>query len=294
MAPVAEPAWSPLVPIQAGTALPPFFCVHGAGGNVVNVRDLARYLGSQQPFYGLQARGTDGRLLPLHRIEDMARLYLAEIRALQPHGPYYLGGYSGGGVIAFEMAHQLLREGERAAILAFIDTFCPALPSLRGLQGTLRNFRAEGAGYIRHLPKKGLDVLLRKVRRAQVRYLELRGEPLPHELRYLRMWDTNLAAIRAYRPWPYPGRIALFRAAVGDATHAYDVPDLGWGPYAEDGVELYEIPGTHDTLVLEPHVQVLAAHLRAYIDRARAGDTRFTEGRSADVPPSPPANAAAS
>lgn len=276
-APASEPTphdepWTPLVQIQAGAALPPLFCVHGAGGNVVNVRDLARYLGADQPFYGLQARGVDGRLPPLRRIEEMAALYLAEIRTVQPRGPYYLGGYSGGGVIAFEMAHQLLRAGEHTSLLALIDTFCPALPSSRGLPGTLRNFRKEGAAYSRQIPRKGLDVLVRKVRRVQVRYHELRGDSLPHELRYLRMWDTNLAAIRAYRPSPYPGRIALFRAAVGDATHAYDVPDLGWAPFARGGVELYEIPGTHDTLVLEPNVGILAAHLRACLDRARTAN----------------------
>ena len=114
--------WSPLVAIQAAGSRPPFFCVHGAGGNVLIYRDLARRLGSDQPFYGLQAPGLDGSCPPLARVEDMAALYAKEIRRVQPSGPYFLGGYCLGGTIAFEIARQIQAQGERVALLAMFDT----------------------------------------------------------------------------------------------------------------------------------------------------------------------------
>src|SRR5271157_2379043 len=96
----AEPeGWSPLVTIQAGGTRPAFFCIHGAGGNVLIYRDLAKHLGPEQPFYGLQAQGLDGKSAPLKTIEDMAALYVKEIRKVQAHGPYFIGGYCMGGTL---------------------------------------------------------------------------------------------------------------------------------------------------------------------------------------------------
>src|SRR5207249_8411 len=114
--------WSPLVAIQPNGSHPPFFCFHGAGGNVLIYRELAKYLGPDQPFYGLQSQGLDGTCAPLTKIEDMAALYVKEIRKAQPHGPYLLGGYCGGGTIAFEAAQQLRAKGEQIALLALFDT----------------------------------------------------------------------------------------------------------------------------------------------------------------------------
>ncbi len=117
-----KPLWDALVPIQPGGSKPPFFCVHGAGGNVLLYRSLAQHCGTDQPFYGLQAKGLDGKE-PFHtRIEDMAADYVREIRQLQPEGPYYLGGYCMGGTIAFEMAQQLVKQGQTVGLLAMFDT----------------------------------------------------------------------------------------------------------------------------------------------------------------------------
>src|SRR5262249_29017892 len=95
--------WSPLVLIRKGGARRPFFCIHGAGGNLLNFRDFAQLLSPDQPVYGLEARGVDGQLPPVETIEEMAALYLEGIRTAQPRGPYVVGGYSGGGVIALEI-----------------------------------------------------------------------------------------------------------------------------------------------------------------------------------------------
>src|SRR5690606_6149948 len=115
-------AWSPLVRIKAGApGETPFFCVHGAHGNVVLFQPLAQRLPPQVPFYGLQARGIDGQAPFQSSIRAMAELYLSAVREVQPHGPYRLAGYSGGGCVALEMAHLLRGDGEEVEMLIFFD-----------------------------------------------------------------------------------------------------------------------------------------------------------------------------
>ena len=126
------PAWSSLVPIQAGSGRPPLFCVHGAQGNILDFRELAQLLGSDQPVYGLQSQGLDGVLAPHTRIEDMAAHYLREIEAVAPHGPEFLCGFSMGGIVALEMARQLHAAGRRVALLAMLDTRLNRLASSPG------------------------------------------------------------------------------------------------------------------------------------------------------------------
>ncbi|HET7843662.1 MAG TPA: amino acid adenylation domain-containing protein, partial [Xanthomonadales bacterium] len=125
--PVEDP-WRPLVAMQAGNpSRSPLFLIHAVGGNVLNYQPLVKALGPAQPVYGLQSIGLDGRSAPLRNVEEMARTYLAAVRTVQPHGPYFLGGGSMGGLIAFEIAQLLAREGERVALLAMFDTYGPGL-----------------------------------------------------------------------------------------------------------------------------------------------------------------------
>ncbi|MCC6943203.1 MAG: amino acid adenylation domain-containing protein, partial [Thermomicrobiales bacterium] len=114
-------ASSSLVPIQPNGTKPPFFCVHSIDGDVLRFAALARFLGDDQPFYGLRAQGLEGTLSPLADVKEIAATYIAEIRRIQPVGPYFLGGYSGGGMIAFEMARQLQQGNAHVALLAIID-----------------------------------------------------------------------------------------------------------------------------------------------------------------------------
>ena len=122
------PAWRSLVVVQRGSGCAPLFVVHGAGGNILNIKDLARAMDPSQTVFGFQASGIDGVSAPGASIEQMAQTYLDELRTVQPHGPYLLAGYSGGGVIAFEMARRLDAAGEPIGLLAFIDTFHPHMP----------------------------------------------------------------------------------------------------------------------------------------------------------------------
>jgi thioesterase domain-containing protein len=250
--------WSPLVPIQVKGSKLPFFCVHGAGGNVLNLRDLSRRLGDDQPFYGLQAQGVDGKLRPLPRIEDMAAQYLAAMRQVQPHGPYLLGGYSGGGVVAYEMAQRLQADGEEVRFLGFLDTFCPVQPN-RPKQPLLRTVFGRPAWW------PGFEFA---AKRAKLRWHTRLGQAVPHDLREFALYDNFSAAQAKYRPKPYAGSVALWMADEMDPSFAWIGADLGWAPYVTGELEIHQIPGTHQTLVLEPNVQLVVAELRAALDRA--------------------------
>ncbi len=137
------PPWSPLVPIQPEGSRPPLFCIHGGGSQVLIYRNLAVRLGREQPLYGLQPVGLDGRQPGLERVEDMAATYLQAIRTRQPCGPYYLAGLSFGGVVAFEMAQQLRAQGQEVALLALFDTQLEA--SLADLESARRRSLLERA-----------------------------------------------------------------------------------------------------------------------------------------------------
>ncbi|MDQ2935944.1 MAG: amino acid adenylation domain-containing protein, partial [Acidobacteriota bacterium] len=159
--------WSSLVLMQNGGNRLPFFCVHAAGGNVLEYHDLSRLLGPDQPFYGLQAQGLDGSQPPHTTIEDMASHYIDEMREVQPAGPYLLGGRSSGGTVAFEMACQLAEQGEEVALLALLDAY--------------------PAGYFKLLPGSGssLQRVFRIARKIQSHRENLRYLPAAAKLQYV-------------------------------------------------------------------------------------------------------------
>lgn len=117
--------WNTVVPFKREGELSPFFCVSGLGGNPMIFMSLFKLLGKNQPFFALQFRGVDGILQPHKTVEDIAAEFLADIRQIQKSGPYYIGGYSFGGLVAYEMIQQLLKNGEQAGGLVLIDTVVP-------------------------------------------------------------------------------------------------------------------------------------------------------------------------
>ncbi|MGE3174850.1 MAG: SDR family NAD(P)-dependent oxidoreductase [Planctomycetota bacterium] len=262
-----------LVPIRTKGDRPVLFLVHGAGGNVLGFRDLSHYLGKDQPVYGLQARGVDGKQPPHERIEDMARDYLAELQQAQPHGPYYLGGYSGGGCVAFEMARQLRLQGEPVAFVGMIDTPSPHMKE--------RGLLARGAIHARRLWERGPLYPVRMLkdkfaqRRTQQQHRELtaRGETLPQELRGAQMQDAFDAAFFRYQVKPYDGRIWLFRAEAESRTKYVRDRTLGWEPYPQGGVVSIDCPGDHFSMCAEPHIRTLCQRYRAAMDDAIAAAT---------------------
>ena len=286
-----ESPWSCLVPIKAGGSRPPFYCVHGIGGNILEYLDLAKYMEADQPFYGIQAIGLDGKQPRQNlTVEEMAVQYLKEMRAFQPQGPYYFGGSSFGGMVAYEMAQQLRAAGEAVGLLAFFDTNGPGYPHY--LPGTtmwqrkllaLRNRvtlhwdnlrAAEGQHRLKYVLVKsqkwsrGLIWLAwRAVRRRWKRLRERTGRLLlPATIRQVQ--QAGRWAADDYVPKPYAGRVTLFRAT--EQPHGI-VPDptLGWGKLVLGGFEIYDTPGHHGGIVREPRSRELAHKLRDALHTAQ-------------------------
>jgi aspartate racemase len=269
-------SWSPLVPIQPEGSKPPFFCVHGVGGNVLNYRGLANCLGTDQPFYGLQSQGLNGDQPPLTRIEEMAALYLKEVQRLQPKGPYYLGGASFGGVVAFEMARQLYEKGERTALVALFDTTPYGYTNL--LPKTTGTASHDGLAYklkvhlnvVVHDPDR-ITYLRKKIRRVrrktiyrtwQIIYqiFQKLSRPLPQALQNVQ--QANYKALNDYTPDVYPGGVTLFCADQEPEEFTHD-KQKGWKVLAAGGVTVYNVPGDHLTIIEDPHVRFLAEKLKA-------------------------------
>lgn len=267
---VADRRGQYLVPIQTEGRRPLLFLVHGAGGNVLGFRDLAHYFGNDQPVFGVQARGVDGRSAPHGSIEEMAADYLAEIREVQPHGPYFLGGYSGGGCVAYEMALQLRAVGEVVAFVGMIDTPSPHMRERSLLLRAWLHFRRlwhRGPGYpLRLLGDKIQARLLAR----RNRNLRRRGEVLPQELRGHELQASFDAAFFRYRLRPYDGRIWLFRAEQEYRIRYVRDQELGWGGFPQGGIEVVDCPGDHFSMCTEPNVQVLCRHFMVQMDHAMA------------------------
>jgi thioesterase domain-containing protein len=271
--------WSSLVPIRPQGRRPPLFCVHGGGGGMLSAYRMAQYLDPEQPLWGLQARGLSRAQEPLTRVEDMARHYLEAVRSVQHEGPYCLGGYSLGALVAFEMAQQLRAQGQEVALLAIIDYPGPAAQprwadKLRWhgaclsqlgwrdrfqyvanqLSWKLRSFRG--------LPEPLRLLIMRLCH-------ERSSKPNASSMR-LRQIEAGLTARDGYQIRPYDGRVSVFRCHLGLAQMHADAC-AGWGGTAWGGVEVHEIPGQHVKIFDEPNVQVFAAKLQAALNTALPG-----------------------
>lgn len=268
-APVPVQGWSPLVVIKKGGSRRPFFCVHGAGGNLLNFRDFSQLLSPDQPVFGLEARGVDGALPPADTIEEMASIYLEAIRKQQPNGPYLLGGYSGGGVVALEIAQRLVAAGERINELVMLDTFFPGTSGREvSLRDHFEGLVGEGFPYLRRHFNATVErhfVWARQDRK--LRNHLAKGEAVPHELREWHLATSFLNALKNYVPASYAGQVTLFRAQ--EVARAYDHvgPRLGWSEAVLPRLDVVEVPGGHDSLVREPNVRVLSAGLESVLTR---------------------------
>jgi thioesterase domain-containing protein len=268
----ATPAggFSHIVPIQRRGRRPKLFCVHGAGGNVLNLASIARHLGDDRPFIGLQAQGTDGIGEPLHSIDAMAAGYIRELRGLQPNGPYFLSGYCGGGIVAFEMAKILCDAGEKVAMLTLIDCYLPGVAvrkprrhrwRLGMLTGGLKYLRAAVAARFSR-DYAGISCALR------VAWHRRRGQPIPYDLRDFWLTRAFLRAADSFRPCVYPGRLTLLRATEVESALLDVGPYMGWARLAAGGVETFDVPGNHHTIMDEPNVTVLASMLKRCLETA--------------------------
>ena len=286
-----ETPWASLVPIKPGGSKPPFYCVHGIGGSILEYLDLAKYVEADQPFYGLQAIGLDGKR-PMQNLtlEQMATQYVEEIRAFQSHGPYYVGGSSFGGLVAYEMAQQLAAQGEQVALLAFFDANAPGYPQLLPtttawqqkwnwwrdrVQLHWGNLRAsserEKLAYVREKAQRWNKQMRWKRQRLWDQARERVGRVFwPAAIKQARV--VGYRAATGYTPKPYPGRATLFRATE-QPRGIYPDRTLGWGGLVQGGLKIYSTPGHHGAIVREPRSRVLAQQLTDALRNAEAKAT---------------------
>jgi thioesterase domain-containing protein len=296
-------SWSSLVPLQTGGDRPNFFCVHAHWGNVVGYRELAQSMGDDQPFYGLQARGLDGREAPLDSMEDMAALYIEEIRSMQPHGPYFIGGWCLGGTIAFEMAQQLTAAGEEVALLAMMQPPHPDypryLPDNKGLRRVLLKLVAR-LDYEMHAvgsaePQRRLMRITERAQRIATVF-KVKGEKLlaaalarlnreytsgseDYNLEVV-LGEAHLRAFDAYQPQPYAGNTAMFYT-IKQPLGIYPDPTLGWDATLTGERKIYEIACHHHEMLSLPYVQQMARGVRQSMDRALAAEAAAPSESSA-------------
>jgi len=257
--------WLSLIPVKSRGERPPLFCVHGGGGNVIAFQFLAECLDEDQPLYCLQAKGLHPDEEPYETVEQTAAHYVESVRQLRPHGPYQITGHSLGAAVAYEMAQLLVRAGEQVSFLGLLDHPGPdirlsKLDWLKYQMTAVSMFSPkEYIEYVWH----GLRWRLR-ARTAQRRIAAANGAAVPSSS--VDMVEQAFRALRAYQIQPYPGRICLFRAQKGPAKIRSDRYG-GWGSVAGDGVDVFEVPGTHMSMLEQPHVE----HLAKAISRCLAG-----------------------
>ena len=286
------PSWASLVKIQPSGSQPPFFCIHAEGGHVLEYRLLANYLGKDQPFYGLQAKGLEGKNVVDATIEEMAADYIREIKTVQTKGPYFIGGYCLGGIVAFEIAHKLQRDGDEVAFLTLISTSTPdhlrnIRPGLTALHRIFFNILERTELEIDNLSalsarEKAIHLRDRIVRtRNMFQYrLEEMLDQLFSRLHWKYKWHTrgytleksvNLSddAYMAYHPRPLKNQIHLFRVSKQKRELLFD-PSLGWKGLAENGLHVFEVQGFHKNILKKPHVKGLAVNLGSLLKQAQA------------------------
>ncbi|MEP3332263.1 SDR family NAD(P)-dependent oxidoreductase [Sedimentitalea sp.] len=283
-----------LVAMHKGEGGPktPFFLVAGMFGNVLNLRHLASLMGQDRPFYGLQARGLYGDQPPHETLVDAAADQIAELRQVQPHGPYMLGGFSGGGLTAYEMARQLEAEGETVSLLVMLDTPLPMRPRLSRADRVaikLHEIRRKGPAYFSEWAHDRIVWEMKK------RQGQQSVEEAEHQFHDAAIEAAFLNALPQYNLRPWDGNLVLFRPPLDrhykvsggrwvSAAKEYVYPDNDWTRFASN-IEVIEVPGNHDSMVLEPNVRVLASKMKAAVqaaEQAQANDPSSSEDMAAE------------
>jgi amino acid adenylation domain-containing protein len=275
-----------LLPFRSQGTKIPLFCVHPLGGSGSCYFSLSHHFDAEQPFYAIRAPELDGEREPLDRIEDMAASYIDAILGVRSRGPYLLGGWSLGGVIAFEMARQLRARGMPVALVALLDTQPPGASasssSLSNGEATGRSGGEDDANLLAEIASD-LDIRIsRKVLRRlepseRLDYVVRQAAGQQGEADIVRrtvsrdfaVCKAQKCALAAYHPEIYQGSVTLFRCTARRSPRRNDQLG-GWERLAAGGVQVHVVPGSHQTMIAEPRVRILARKLQACIDAAFA------------------------
>ncbi len=273
-----------IVEIKGRGARLPLYLVHGVGGGMFwGYANLARHLGPDQPLYAFKSRGLEGQA-EWPTIEAMAENYIADLRAQQPAGPYQLGGYCFGGVVAFEMARQLQAQGESVSLLALINCSSPnssyGTAPARGTWGWKLRFSynlgqwlksflfswsmKERVDFVRWkyrlLWKKTVPAVAQNADTLVTADVEEMANVAAYSAEQRRLWQTHVRALKDFQPRIYAGRLALFRTHGHPLLCSFD-EHYGWGDFVRGGIDVHIITGGHGSILTEPHVQVVATAL---------------------------------
>lgn len=272
----AAPKFSPLVLLKEGDDGAPLFIAHGLGGNVMELTQLGKLIDSPHAVYAIQARGLDGESEPCDTVEEMGQVYVEAIREIQPRGPYFLAGYSFGGLVALEIAQRLAGAGEKIGLLAFLDgyphkNFWPLMSRLTVMRRLAEHrLSALSKRSMREIASEVADrfrgvALNKSIGFDRAEQQESNGAPLPLPVR--QVFQSALRAWRCYEPRYYPGKITFLRA---ERFLIYpENPGRLWRHLAEE-FELHIVPGDHRGLVRD-HVGSLAQALSVSLSAARVG-----------------------
>ncbi|MCP6760233.1 MAG: amino acid adenylation domain-containing protein [Fischerella sp. CENA71] len=280
--PFRESSNSPLVAINSCGSKIPFFCMHGAGGGINHYINLSRRLGEDYPFYALE-HNPNQEEPEILTVEETANYYLQEIRKVQPKGPYLLGGHCYGGVLAFEMAQQLQREGETVNLLVIIDAILSET-CIESTKDDDAKFLLRMAESIKTDSNIDFSLSFEELRNLSLNeQLDLINKKMnwifsnteiKDFIRYYKLFKAHVQAMRNYTPLIYEQSITLFRAKE-EIIHDFESPEfhsddplLGWGKCSSQPIQVIEISGDHFSIFIESHIQELARNLRVCIDNA--------------------------
>ena len=273
-------AASTLVPVSMAGPGRPLFVVHGAGGNVLFLSTFARALAPYRPVYGFQAAGVNHDEDPDASVEKMAERYVAELRRHGP-GPYLLGGYSGGGTVALEMARQLVEAGEQVDTVVLFDSVPPgkADPPPRVRRGNLaRHLLRHGPGPLLDHVRRVLSWRFgaRRVDRSSVEIARLDADAESHG--FVDLFDHFSAVSESYRLRPYPVDVLLVKA---DEVWPTQPEDYYWGPHVRGKLTVRTAPGNHITMFSADYAGHLAELVEPHLGDAEAAAADSAVGRSA-------------
>jgi acetoacetyl-CoA synthetase len=267
------PRFPPLLQLKAGTEEPPIFLAHGLAGTAMDFFQLAKHLHTQRPIYGMQAKGTDGVEEPFERIEDLAQYHLDAIREVQPHGPYFLVGYSLGGLVTLEMAQRLTAEREKVALLAMVETYPHSrFLSLRQRVRLGTRLATHHATTVGRLPlRDALSYIVRPSERRLYVARESNGNAssqvpagASNTPTMQRARESAYRSFTRYRPRFYNGTIKFVRAEI--VTDFPDDPSAIWSTLAKE-FHAEIVPGDH-LGILGTHFEKLASVVSRYLHEA--------------------------
>lgn len=279
-----------LLTLQSHGDRPPLFLVHGVGGGMIwGYANLARRLGTDQPVYVLRSRGLEGQPEP-ESIAELAAAYVRAVREFQPAGPYHLGGYCFGGNVAYEMAVQLRAQGQQVALLALMNSSPPnsaydrielTVPGLARWVANLRHVVAHIAGWDAARRRQFFQWKWRAWRRRLRRIVDrLPGQSQGVDVEAMvdisqyseferRVWSSHVSSLMRHQHSRYDGPVTLFRSRGHCAVSSCDY-HFGWNEYAPGAVRVVVVPGAHESILEEPHVETLAREVAAALQLAHA------------------------